>query len=197
MSKIKSALELAMEKTEGIKVDKTELAKKRLEKTGRGIYVALQKVDAEEQPSLLQEKLAEYTTEEQKTLRQSILEGALAQISLARAAYPEPVDSKTQEILNLLFAMDTAPIFSQLAEMFQAYQDEIGNLQSQLSSQMAARLGPKLQNLAQQTGQSPEKLVEQDPEYQRAFTHHLGQLKEHYQNSLTQLKDYLRSQFPA
>jgi plasmid replication initiation protein len=197
MSKIKSALELAMEKTEGIQVDQAELSRKRLEKAGREIYVSLQNAEAPKRPDLLKQRLEGYEDHEKKALRQSILEGTLSQISLARATYPEALDPGTQDILGLLFAMDISPITSQLGEMFTAYKGEIENLQSQLRSQMASRMGPKLKALAEQTGQSPESLVEQDPEYQRAFSHHLGQLKDHYQNSLSQLKDYLRSQLPA
>jgi len=197
MSKIKSALELAMEKTKDIVVDKDELRRKNLLKTGKEGFA--QVISKPETPceKICQEFFSKEKKEDLPLIKEGFLEGILSQFSLAGGLYGEKVNPRIVEAASFLFQSDLSELFGQLDQMFSQYQEEAGNLKDQLLEQIRPKLEAKARALAQQTGQSPERIMEQDPEFQRAFGHHLGQLKDHYENSILQLKDYLRAQLKA
>ncbi|MEI8092631.1 MAG: DUF6657 family protein [Spirochaetales bacterium] len=190
MALIKSALELALEKTEGLSVDKDELRRKELFTQGR---VAAAK-GLEEGPAFFAESLktrsAELGKDEKQSFRSGAGENLVSRINLAFEIPALKDLEKVAALLDVLTSGKSGPIVESLSGLFQQYGQEV----TQLRAAIAQQLGPQLRQRAQQQGANPAQYVlERDPAYLKVLAENLEPMRMEYQGHLDEAKAQLRA----
>ncbi len=184
MGLIKSALELAMEKTKGLEVDRAELRRKELFNLGRvaaakGLDEGVDTFDAtlDSQKKTLGQEFA--------TFASGAAENLLSRILLAADAASTASLAKVGNLLDRLTGGKAGQHLQQIASLLQQYGTEVGQLKNAISQQ----LGPQLRQRAQQSGANPATYVmEKDPAYLKVLAENLEPLRAEYQQALDGLK---------
>lgn len=189
MALIKSALELALEKTEGLTVDKEELRRKDLFTQGR---VAAAKgleegVDSFETTVLAQEKTLKKP--EYAIFADGAAENLLSRIVLATDPASTSAIGKAGDLLDRLTKKKAGARLQKITGMLQQYGTEVGQLKAAIGQQ----LGPQLRQRAQQQGHNPATYVmEKDPAYLKVLAENLEPLRAEYQQGLDAIKTEIR-----
>lgn len=194
MSKIKSALELAMEKTEGVVIDPEAFRRDNLKKEGR--ILASRYINREREE--LKTDLLKIPESDRRLIAEGMSEALMANLQLPRSE---------KDLTNLPFLekglLDTGlekktvqEMFRQLSLVFQQYLKSADQLTVMLKQQYEPQLRAKEQKLQQQTGQSIRIEPEQDPEFNRILADHLADLEEQYRQVLVQAREQLRKALP-
>ena len=136
MAVIKSALELALEKTEGLSVDKEELRRKELFTQGR---VAAAKgleegVDSFETALLAQEKALKKP--EYAVFADGAADNLLSRIVLAFDPAASAALAKAGELLDRLTKKKASARLQKIAGMLQQYGTEVGQLRAAIGQQL-------------------------------------------------------------
>lgn len=189
MAVIKSALELALEKTEGLSVDKEELRRKDLFTQGR---IAAAKgleegVDNFETALLAQEKALKKP--EYAIFTEGAAENLLSRIVLATDPASTANLGKAGDLLDRLTKKKAGARLQKITAMLQQYGTELGQLRAAIGQQ----LGPQLRQRAQQQGHNPATYVmEKDPAYLKVLAENLEPLRAEYQQGLDAIKTEIR-----
>jgi predicted phage-related endonuclease len=195
MSKIKSALELALERTAGVEVDKEAVRKDEYTRKGKS---AAGKYLGNPKSLSLSEKVETLKGDEQIWFRNGVIETLLANLTLPRyesdlSRFPPIADAlkslakkKGAEAENLTY------LLGQYDELFKQYLQNVLQLEEQLKTQWEPRLRQKEQQLKQQTGQAVRLTPEQDPEFAKVLTDELARLDAQYAEILSKGKEEIR-----
>lgn len=190
MAKIKSALELALEKTEGLTVDKEKLKQKNLKEQGQKLASGI--INGTEKNG--EEKLKNFSTNDFPFIKEGFAETILYNIRL-------PLYINSDNNLNRLkkaFAFISSQeevyslVFSQLEQLFQKFGEDIQNLSEGLKQQYMPVLQQKQQQIRQQTGQDIPLDPEQDPEFMEMLSKHRNSLEQQYNEVIAQAKNELK-----
>ncbi len=190
MALIKSALELAMERTQGLTVDKEELRRKELVTLGR---VAASKameegVDSFETSLQTQEKAL--SKAEWAIYVEGAADNLLSRIVLATDPNSAAALARATELLERLTKKKAGAVLQKAAGMLKQYGTELGQLRAAIGQQ----LGPQLRQRAQQQGVNPATYqMEKDPAYLKVLAENLEPLRAEYQQALDQLKAEVRA----
>lgn len=195
MAKIKSALELALESTADIKVDKEAIAKREAFKSGQVLASKLiNEPRSDIDPLVELSKLEDYKKEE-------AMKGA-SEVLLSRLALP-----RENNDLSKLTALENAfnklsgnhpaitDIFAQLKGFFQQYIDQAEQLISNLLTQLEPQIQQKEQMLKEQHGPDHQFNPLDDPQFMKIVEEQTNQLKQQYEDMLKNIKAELKSLF--
>jgi hypothetical protein len=190
MALIKSALELALERTEGLSVDKEELRRKELFNQGR---VAAAKA-LEEGAGHLETQLAAQEKalkkDEYHLFAEGVVENLLSRIMLASDAAATAALGRAAELLDKATRGKALDGLQKISGMLQQYGTEVGQLKQAITQQ----LGPQLRQRAQQAGANPATYVmERDPAYLKVLAENLEPLRAEYQAGLDQVKAEIKA----
>lgn len=188
---IKSALELAMERASGIKIDKADLKRKELEQKGKEAasnYLNKPKYN-------FSEWIKELEEDEKKNCLAGVLWVFVKNINLPNTT--KDVDRLITIKEGFLLFSDQKDeienLFTQLITAYQQYIDNSKTLLEQAKTDFAPQLQQKAAQLAQQTGQ----MVPIDPETDRDFIEfhrdQQVQVDDHYKAFIKQLTDGLEA----
>lgn len=194
MGEIKSAWELAMERTAGIESDRSSLRMNELKKVGGRIASVFMDGESPE-PKKMMKEIGNYSGEEKETVRRAAVETLLSYIGLPR---DEDFQEKTDFVAEGLKAVlgkgaGVKEIMPQVSQFFSQFLQHRRQITEQLKEQYTPQLRRKQQSLAKQYGYEVELKHEQDPEFNALLKRNLQQLEAQYQEALTQVKDQLRS----
>lgn len=186
MSKIKSALELAMEKTADLKIDKKKLKQNELKKEGQILASSI--INGNEKDG--ESKLKAYSSEDLKSISEGFADVILSNIHL-----PLYINSENNlQLLKDSFALISTNeevyslIFEQLNQLFGKFKEDIQNLSDALKQQYMPVLQQKQQQRMEQTGQNVQIEPEQDPEFLDLLSKHRKELEMQYNTVITQAK---------
>jgi hypothetical protein len=185
MALIKSALELALERTEGLTVDKEELRRKEVFNQGRiAAAKALEEgTDFFETTIKAQEKALK--KDEYHLFAEGAVENLLSRILLAVDNLAQANLTKTADLLDKITHKKAGPRIEKVSGLLNQYGTEVG----QLKQAIAQQLGPQLKARAQQQGVNPATYVmEKDPAYLKVLAENLEPLRAEYQAGLDALK---------
>ncbi len=193
MAHIKSALELALEKTEGIKINKEDIKLKEIQNKGRSMaseFLFGNGATAEK----LSETIGKYKKREKEAFREGVAKTFLSNITLPKNGnFTELIDRITEGLSVLTKDKKQINIFmEQLKSFFSKYMENREELTEAAKAQYQPRLRQKEQELARQTGQQVQLTPEQDPEFMDFLKQNLARLDEQYSMSLKQFKDELK-----
>lgn len=197
MTHIKSALEIAMERTEGVTGDREKLAQDSLVKEGKRIASSFLSISEETTEDDIKEKLKTYGAKELKWIKEGIYQALVANIVLPfDETYHEKLSAIGRGLPEIIPDKKRLSLmFDQLAQFFDQYLENKKGLRTQLEQQYAPRLRQREAQLAKQVGQKVRLNPMQDPEFVTLLQRNMAQLDERYSESLAGLKEELRRMF--
>jgi hypothetical protein len=193
MAIIKSAWELAMEKTENLQADPKKIKKEQLVKEGRQLAATfLMDIDATKEETAKQ--YASYAGEEKDSVKEGMVITFLSNLSLPRSAAYKESFSKVLELGEIIGDgnEELKEMLGQLEGFFSQYLENQEDLIERMKQQFAPHLQQKQAQLQQQYGPNFTLRPEQDPEFMKLLDKQLGQLDEQYTNILNQVKDQIK-----
>lgn len=204
MAMIKSALEIAMERSKDIKVDEAALEANALRVEGK--KAAGRYLDDPESAPLL-EKLGKYPKEKRGWVREGMFEVLVSQIQL-------PTNEGSVTKLDLLSAGFSAiaagsgggilggvgsavadkkvsALFQQLAGFFKQYLDDMKNVEQQIRKQWGPKIREKERQMAARMGQDVRIDPMSDPEFAAFYKQNVSAARAQYQAALDKAKEDL------
>jgi hypothetical protein len=188
MGRIKSALEIALERSEGIQSDKTAVASYEAKQRGKKAANEFLGGGAD-----LAECIKKAPKEEQQSLKDGAFEVLLAQINLPAA----PDDLKRLELVGKgLSAIIGDKRFTLLYQQFSGainqYLDEQAQYEEALKRQYAPKLRQKEEELARRFGRAVKLDPFQDPEFVAFYNQNISALKANYEGLVDQVREQAR-----
>lgn len=195
MTEIKSALEIALERTRDIKGDKETMIAN--ERRNFGKRIASRYLNPTEEKVDPEKELKQYGGDEGAHVRDGFFQTILANFSL-------PTDESYKDQLKkietgLLFVMkerrQVGYLMQQIDQFFDQYLKTRDQVTEQLKQQYEPQLREKEKKLAQQMGATIRLTPESDPEFINILSKNLSRLEEQYAQALQQAKDELTKMF--
>lgn len=192
MGKIKSAWEIALEKTEHITIDPEKIRHDEWIKKGRqlaGSY--LNNIDR-----TIEEATTDYeacTQEEKPAVTEGIRIAVMQNITLPVDDYYHDRFVKTRNLAELISVekSQVAAVFDQLQNLFSEYIQMQDMLLQRLKEQYQPILEQKQAQYRQQYGQNITLQPEQDPEFIKLLQQHYKQMESQYQQAMEEAKQQL------
>lgn len=187
MAHIKSALEIALERTESVKSDKAGVEQYELRREGKKIAGAF--LEAPEENSI-DAALKRYSKDKIGAVRRGVLDILVAQISLP-SGRDELVrlDNVGKGLRSVVADKKFALLFQQLAQALDRYLSELDQYDKAIRQQFAPKLRQKEEEIARRTGRRIQIDPMQDPEFVQFYNQNMGALKERYQNAVDQVRE--------
>jgi hypothetical protein len=193
MARIKSALELAMEKTENVKVDKEALKAQTLKQEAKKI-ASLYLNDPEAVD--LEQKLKDFPKDQQGPAHEAVNEVFLANIALpASEAALGRLAALTKGVGIVCKDRRVPALMEQLAGLYKQYLEDLKNLEAACRKQYGPKLKQKEEALSKRMGQQVHMDPMQDPEFVSFFQNNLNRLRDQYETALAQAREQLQSFF--
>ena len=185
MGRIKSALEIALERTENVKIDTSSIDQYNAKQGGKKLANAFLAGSVN-----LVDEIKKTPKNHQKSLKQGIFD---ILITLPNS----PLDEKRIELTGKgLQAIITNPGFSALYKNFtqimSKYKQDIAKYEEVIRQQYAPRLRQKEEEISQQIGREVRIDPLQDPEFIGIYNQNMNILKTNYEGVIEQIKDEIR-----
>ncbi len=193
MAHIKSALELALERTEGIKGNPEAARMKEIKISGR--KTASKFMDSREaDPDIILKPLKTYKKKDREAFLEGLASAFLSNIVLPRNdAQGDSLDRISEGIKVLSKDKKQVEVFmEQIKGFFEKYRENREELVSAAREQYLPRLRQKEQELRQQTGRDIQLTHEQDPEFMEFLNQNISRLDAQYSQSLDKAKEELK-----
>jgi hypothetical protein len=193
VGEIKSALELALEKTRNVKSDPKTVEAHEHRNVGKRLATRLQ----EESDFDLKKELKQYSAERRTWVEEGFFQVVLAAISLPTAEEELERLNTLRDGLTVVLGKgkDLDYLFQQVHGLFKQYLDNRQQLIEQIRSQYAQRMRQREQELSRQYGSQVQMDPASDPEFSKTLQDNLGRLQEQYQGVLEQVRDELSRMF--
>ena len=190
MGEIKSALELALEKTQDIKSDRTHLEAQDINKEGRRMATRYLSNPDNEENDIRKQLDAQKDEAKMKMLKQGVLDALMANLVLPQnREFADWMGVLTKAFgLAVKDRKKVDSLFKQLEGFFIQYLDNREKIQKSLEAQFAPRLKQKEEQLSKQMGSKVKINPSQDPEFINFLKGNLGQLEEQYRKALDEVK---------
>jgi len=193
MAFIKSALEIALERTKDVKSDPKTVKKDKLLKSGRRLaseYLNTFNFDI----SKLNTQINQYTGADKTTFLNGIIKTFIANINLPKNNSYEDILHKISQGLENLSSnkKDTVKMIDQIRQFYIQYLENREQLIEAIKQQYAPRLMQKQQELAEKYGHDVKISPEQDPEFMEILRSNIQKLETQYNESLAGAKEELR-----
>lgn len=190
MGRIKSAWEIALERTEDIHADPEKIRHDSLIKEGRqlaGSYLT----DRDKTVEDIQLKLSSYDEGQLQIIKQGMAMTLLFNMTLPLDDGYKDSIQKLRQLADLIDPQ-AGPLLEQLEGFFGQYLETQEHLVDRMKQQFQPMLEQKQAQLRQQYGPDFVLRPEQDPEFVKLLQQNLQQLTAQYQQVLDQAKDQLR-----
>lgn len=192
MAIIKSALELALERTKDIAVDKEGLEAQKFRESGMKLVAK-----AENEPEFdLKTELGRYSEKEMAWIHEG-----MRQVIMGYLGLPTGQDSidRLDRVSPLLISVSHKPkemekLLQELLNFFSQYVQQKDQLIQAVRQQLEASLREKEEALFQQTGRRQRLTIESDPEFAKYLTMNLDKLQKQYLSALTPVRDNIIAQ---
>ena len=194
MTEIKSALEIALERTQGIEADKETLKNNQLKEDGKKLASAFLSTASDVDESQATAKMKALSGAELKPFREGFAGVMLANLTL-------PSTDTFAENLKTLEAglrvvikekKQLSYIFQQVRQFFEQYLQTRDQVEAGVKEQYEPKLREKERLLEQQMGAKVHLTHEQDQEFLALLSKNFVHLDEQYNEALQQVKDQLK-----
>jgi len=188
MGVIKTALEIALEKTETVKSDKSSIdqyeAKQRGKKTANSFLAG----EAD-----IAEIIKKTPPEQQDSLKQGIFEVLITQITLPAANDDgKRIESAGKGLQILINNSRFTALFKQLVQIISQYKQEAAQYEQAIRQQYAPKLRQKEEELSRRLGREVRIDPFQDPEFTAFYNQNMNALKSNYEAVISQFKEEAR-----
>jgi hypothetical protein len=192
MGKIKSALEIALERTESVKSDKGSIGQFEAKQQGKKIANEF----LEDPSRNLEEAIKKTPKEQRDSLKQGIFEVLLSRITLPLSRDEE---KQVQTVGKGLEAVIGGGRFSsryrQFTQIVARYLDEAEQYDKAIRHQYAPKLRAKEEELSRRYGRQVQLDPFQDPEFVNFYNQNMNALRENYQAAVEQVQEEARQCF--
>jgi len=186
MGRIKSALEIALERTETIKTDKASIGMFEAKQEGKRIANAF----LADPSQSLEAELKKRPKDQHPSLKQGIFDVLAPQISLPASEADLARVEAVGKGLNLLIKnAQFAAMFKQLEQLLERYLGEVAHIEQAIRQQYAPKLRQKEDELSRRLGQEVRIDPFQDPEFVMFYNQNVSALKANYQVPLDQVRE--------
>jgi len=192
MGKIKSALEIALERTESIQIDKASVGLFEVKQQGKRLaneYLA--------NPSTnLETELKKSPNDQRESLKQGLFDVLAPQITLPNTAEDLPRIEAAGKGLCLLINEKSSKeggrfsaMFKQLVQLLSNYLNEAAQFDQAIRQQYAPKLRQKEEELSRRMGREIRIDPFQDPEFVNLYNQNFNALKANYQAPVDQVRE--------
>ncbi|MGD1821965.1 MAG: DUF6657 family protein [Pleomorphochaeta sp.] len=193
MARIKSAWEIALEKTENLNIDLDKINREKAVKVGRkicGLYI--NDID------FTREKfMEEFNKAEDKTaVKEGIVSNLLLNITLPNDQSFENTFEKMIDIIKILKEDNEQLVdtLNQIKEFFNQYLNHQSDLVNQMKEQFEPVIKQKEAQLKQQYGPDFTYTADQDQEFMKLLDDNLKKLDEQYNETLENVKAKIKEE---
>ena len=193
MTEIKSALEIAMERTKSVKTDKTAIEADKIKKEGMAIVSRF----LGEQGFNITESIKKYDKKQVNWIKKGMVGSLLANLVLPQ----ELMDlKKIKRVGEAFFAIKKddeflKKVFVQLDSFFNEYLGEKDRIKEYLEKQYEPKLRQKEEELFKRMGQKVHLSTDQDPEFAGLLRKNMAVLEDKYQSVLSNVKKEIKAAF--
>ncbi|MDR3342693.1 MAG: hypothetical protein LBT14_07900 [Treponema sp.] len=185
MGRIKSALEIALEKTESVKSDKAGIGQFEAKQQGKRLANEF----LEDPKKSLEEALKKAPKEEQAAIKQGIFDVLISQITLPASKDDEKrIEAVGKGLQMVIGDPRFAALYKQFVQVLSHYFDEVARYEEAIKHQYAPKLRQKEEELARRLGRHVQLDPFQDPEFITFYNKHINTLKENYQTTVEQVR---------
>ncbi|MDR1248987.1 MAG: hypothetical protein LBK63_06765 [Treponema sp.] len=186
MGKIKSALELALERTESVKGDRSSIDQFEAKQRGK----KLANVFLENPGNGLEGDLKKCPKEELEALKQGIFDMLITQINLPVVKDDQRrIESAGKGLQTVIGDSRFAALYKQFLQAAAQYLSEADRYDEALRQQYAPKLRQKEAELSRRLGQEIRLDPLQDPEFVKLYSQSMVALKENYQGIVDQVRE--------
>lgn len=193
MARIKSALELALEKTADVQGDPKSVKAYERKQEGKRLVSRL----TEDKEFDLKKELKKYSPEEQQWIKEGFYEVIVSHLSLpANEEELERVRFLKRglgEIIKDRKGLDY--LFEQVEQIFNQYLQNRQQLIESLRQQFSGRLRQREEEMSRQLGRQIHLDPASDPEFSNALQQNLNRLQERYGDVIDQIRTELGHMF--
>jgi hypothetical protein len=193
MSLLKSAWEIALERTEGIEADTEKIKQDLLVDEGKrmaGAYLS----DIEANIETLQSSFTEKSEQEKPFVKKGLALTIFANVTLPQNEEFENRIEKMQHIASVIDGeeSESVQLLSQIGSFMGKYLEAKESLLERARAQYQPMFEQKQQQMMAQYGRATYSSMEQDPEFIKFIQKNYNQLANQYQETLEQAKDQLK-----
>jgi hypothetical protein len=187
MGRIKSALEIALERTETVKTDKGSIDQ--YESRQRGKRLANAVLENPEEFNL-EGELKKTPTEQLQALKQGIFDILISQIALPLVKEDEKRIAAAGKGLQVIINdPHFAAMYKHFLQAIGQYLDEAVNYSEALQRQYAPKLRKKEEEMSRRYGRQVKVDPLQDPEFIAFYNQNINALKDNYQALVDQIRE--------
>jgi hypothetical protein len=193
MGRIKSALEIALERTESVKVDKASINQYELRQKGKKLaneYLEAFSSSENTPPLNLEEAVKKTAAADRTALKQGIFEVLVSQIILPVSDEDQArVDAIGKGLQFVINNSQFTAMYRRLKDALARYLDEAAHYEEAIKRQYAPKLRQKEEELSRRIGRKVQIDPFQDPEFISFYNQNMNTLKENYQSIIDQVRD--------
>ncbi|MDR1970328.1 MAG: hypothetical protein LBQ46_00255 [Treponema sp.] len=192
MGRIRSALEIALERTESVRGDKDSIDKFEAKQQGKKIANEF----LSDPSRSLEEALKKAPKEQRESLRQGMFEVLLAQINLPLSKDDKQRIETVGRGLGAVMANGRfSGTYKQFTQLLNRYLDEADQYEKAIRRQYEPKLRQKEEELTRRYGRPVRLDPLQDPEFVAFFNQNMDALKENYQGAVDEVREEARRCF--
>jgi hypothetical protein len=192
MGKIKSALEIALERTESVTSNKDSIGQFKAKQKGKRLANDFLKGTAVS----LEEELEKASGDELASLKLGIFDILISQITLPAIKEDlKRVEAAGQGLHTIIGSKRFGEIVKQMSQMLNQYLDEAAHYEEAIKKQYAPKLRHKEEEISRRVGRHIKLDPFQDPEFVAFFNQNMNTLKANYEGTIGQVKEEARKLF--
>ena len=186
MGKIKSALEIALERTESVKSDKSIIGQFGAKQKGKKLANEF----LEGTVKSLEEEIKNAAPYEKTSLKQGIFDVLITQITLPMVKDDiKRIEAAGRGLHAVISDKHFGEIARQTVQIVTQYLDEAVQYEQAIRRQYAPKLRQKEEELSRRLGRPVKLDPFQDPEFVAFFNQNMNTLKENYQAAVDQVRE--------
>jgi len=186
MGRIKSALEIALERTETVKTDKASIGLYEAKQQGKRLANAFLADPSQK----LEDELKKYPGEQQESLKQGIFDVLLPQIALPTVAEDlQRIETVGKGLHVLITDGRYTAMYKEFVQVLSHYLGEANHYEQAIRQQYAPKLRQKEEEISRRMGREVRLDPFQDPEFVAFYNQNLNALKANYQVAVDQMRN--------
>jgi len=199
MGVIKTALEIAMEKTENVSGDKSVIDQFEMKQKGKKLANTFLSADNSMSEADLLKEIKNASSLQQESLKQGFAEVLIAQINLPESKEGADHLEKTGQGISAVIDPSKknafSAMFNQLLQIASQYLEEKAQYEQAILQQYAPKLRQKEEEIARRIGRAVHLDPMQDPEFAAFRGQHMTALKNNYAPVIEQAREETKKLF--
>lgn len=185
MARIKSALEIALERTNSVESDKNSINQYELKQHGKKTASLF----LENPENSLRKEIGKHSKDDQKPLKQGMFDLLVSQITLPAAEETLPrIEAAAKGLGEIIQKPEFTALCGQLMQALTHYFQEAEQFEKLITQQYAPTLRQKEEELSRRMGRQITLDPFQDPEFVSFYNQNMMVLKNRYQAAIDQVR---------